>query len=286
MTIKSGQQEAWPECIIRLLKLAQVRFQFQISWTVYLCLLANSLKSVSEELPESPVSGPTLQTCDYFRMETGLMPRLRVSLNSIALFSKRKPGGLALEPTAHVLRQLSQTIMPGHCLRGKYWKKVKVWFSSHDMWFNLRQQLKSFALCSQVWTGLLAFFSPSSAVEGHKEGWWLDMWRAPQWHTANWLCCFVWMSRCAAAAVPLAYGCAVKYVVAMPTSTLATRVVTSSWPVVRKRTVQARSLWGGCKYPDQPLCPEEVNVTHCTASFTAMELSTWRAHSSCIYSQG
>uniref|UniRef100_A0A8C4P0V7 Fibulin-1 n=1 Tax=Dicentrarchus labrax TaxID=13489 RepID=A0A8C4P0V7_DICLA len=35
-----------------------------------------------------------LQTCEHFHMEMGIMPLLRVSSNSMACFSKRKPGGL------------------------------------------------------------------------------------------------------------------------------------------------------------------------------------------------
>lgn len=61
-------------------------------------------------------------------MEMGIMPLLRVSSNSIPRVSKRKPGGLALEPAVHVLSQASQPIVPGHCLRGKLKKGERLVF--------------------------------------------------------------------------------------------------------------------------------------------------------------
>lgn len=56
-------------------------------------------------------------------------------------------------------------------------KKLKVWFSLHDMCFSLRLHLKSFAVCSQGWTGLLAclaVMSPPPLLFA-KQGW---IWRA------------------------------------------------------------------------------------------------------------
>lgn len=120
------------------------RFQFQIlmilipntGQTVYLCLLAKSLKCISEELPKSPMSVCTLQTCEYFHMEIGIMPLPRVGSHSVACSSKR----------ITVVWPSSQLFMCWGCW-AKTWcqvivlnksiKKVKVWFSLHDMCFSL-----------------------------------------------------------------------------------------------------------------------------------------------------
>lgn len=78
-------------------------------------------------------------------------------------------------------------------VRGK-WKKVKVWFSLHDMWFSLRLQLKSFAVCSLRWAGPpacvalmpplpFAVYQTGLKLEGHKERWWLEMWSTPATHS-------------------------------------------------------------------------------------------------------
>ena len=118
-----------------------------------------------------------------------------------------------------------------------------------------------------------------SKWRGRKERWWLEMWRARYWHPPNRLCCCVWMSRCAAAAVPLAYGCAAREGAVMLTSTWATRVVTSSSPAARKRKVPARCRWRGSRNPDRLLCQRKVPVIHRMAICVDTELLTWKTDS-------
>lgn len=130
---------------------------------------------------------------------------------------------------------------------GRGLKNVKVCFIYE--WHVVRlKQLKSFAgvLTRMSWPGFpLHVMSPPPLMllnriqsgEQQRERSWLEMWRTPWWHTLNGLACFVSMGRCAAAAVPLGYMCAVKDRVAMLTSTWATHVVTSSSPAARKRKI-------------------------------------------------
>lgn len=130
---------------------------------------------------------------------------------------------------------------------GRGLKNVKVCFIYE--WHVVRlKQPKSFAgvLTRMSWPGFpLHVMSPPPLMllnriqsgEQQRERSWLEMWRTPWWHTLNGLGYFVSMGRCAAAAVPLGYVCAVKDRVAMLTSTWATHVVTSSSPAARKRKI-------------------------------------------------
>lgn len=129
--------------------------------TVYLCLLAKSLKCISEELPKSPMSVCTLQTCEYFHMEIGIMPLPRVGSHSIACSSKRTP---VVWPSSQLFMcwgSWAKTWCQVIVLSKNIKKKVKVWFSLHDMCFSL-SSWNPLEVYSQGWTGLLACSAATS----------------------------------------------------------------------------------------------------------------------------